>query len=338
MSKVLSEMGDARGRKMCLHPLAGESCSGGAIKAHTVPRASLRKIAREGHVYSISGDLPTLGKTGGNLSTRLVGLSKASIFTGFCAYHDHGTFQPFEAGVYESMEQASFLLGYRALCLELFNKLGVDSLDKTGRELDKGRELSFQLLFQAFHAAHHNSVKIAIRDMQEEKKGQDHALMHSDYSQAEYLLFELRRAPDIMCSGGLTPQYDFGGNQLQDLADPAPAESLAFSAIAKGDGGWLLFSWFGAKKAPRAFTRSLLGLGEDSIPHAVVRLIFESFENTYLAPVWWEALEERQRSDLLARLQRAVDLREERLQDCLKDDGIKAVKWQITGTHSNVGL
>src|SRR5689334_10413903 len=133
LNEVLGEVRDAQVQKMCLHPLASkETCSGEAIKAHTVPRSSLRKIARDGHVYRISGDLPTLIKTQGKLSPRLIGINKASIFTGFCAHHDHTTFQPFEDGSYKSIAQASFLLGYRALCLELFNKLGAASLEKIG--------------------------------------------------------------------------------------------------------------------------------------------------------------------------------------------------------------
>src|SRR5918992_4068383 len=231
LSKILSEIHKAQGRRMCLHPVTEGACKDTVVKAHTVPLASLRRIAQNGHVYHVSGDFSTLTKTDGRLAPELIGIKKASTFTGFCSYHDHMLFRPFETGRYESLEQASFLLGYRALCLEVFKKLGVKSLDPIFRQLDRGRDLVSQMFWQKSQALYEKSTEAAIRDLREEKARYDQALVNMDYSDARYLLFELANSPEVMCSTGHDPEFDFAGKQLQDLSDPAPVEMVSFSAL-----------------------------------------------------------------------------------------------------------
>ena len=338
VSDVLTTVRNAQERRACLHPAASsETCKGAIIKAHTVPRASLQKIARTGHVYQIVGDLPTLMKTKGLLVPKLVGINKASTFTGFCGHHDHTTFEPFEAGTYTSLEQASFLLAYRALCLELFNKAGVASLEEFSRQLDRGHGSFDQLAIQLFERAHHNANAVGLRDLQEEKRTYDDALGKSDFSGVNYLLFQLDNPPGIMCSGGHFPQFDFEGSKLQDLGDPAmKADALTFSALAEKEGGWLLFSWYGNGNSSEAFTRSLLRLEKSALPDAILRFIFETNSNTYISPAWWESLTEEQRTYMVSRLQKASDLFDERGPDYLRDDGFRAAPWAIKEACTNV--
>ena len=52
--------------KYCSHPVRSE-CEGQIVKAHTVPKSgSLRRIAKEGHVYQFRADLPLLKQTQGS--------------------------------------------------------------------------------------------------------------------------------------------------------------------------------------------------------------------------------------------------------------------------------
>ncbi|MEP7012022.1 MAG: SEC-C domain-containing protein [Acidobacteriota bacterium] len=332
--QILSAVRASHSRKECLHPLASlESCSGEAIKAHTISRSSLQRIARAGHVCQICGDLPTLGKHEGRFVPKLVGINKASVFSGFCAAHDQSIFRPVEANTFESLEQASFLLGYRSLCLELSKKRAASGLYPVERDLDKGRDTLFQYEHQAHQASRHAGIELALRDLEDEKVRQDEALIHCNYQRAKYLLFELQGVPEIMCSTVHFPAFDFAGNQLQDLMDPKPSDILSFSALANGGSGWLLFSWFGEANAAKELIRSLVELGEAAIPHAIVRFIFENSENTYMSPSWWEAIGASRRNQLVERHQKSVKV--EQLPDYLKDDGLRVVDWKLVRTVTN---
>ncbi|GAA5531291.1 SEC-C metal-binding domain-containing protein [Herpetosiphon gulosus] len=114
----------AQAQKYCLHPRAsvGE-CEGGIINAHTVQKnGGLSKIAENGHVYALDTDFLNLRKTNGRLQMKLMGIRVASTFTGFCGKHDQQIFASFEQGGFIASDRHAFLLGYRALCEEIFAK------------------------------------------------------------------------------------------------------------------------------------------------------------------------------------------------------------------------
>ncbi|MCH8967318.1 MAG: SEC-C domain-containing protein [Planctomycetes bacterium] len=55
---VLKRFRALQTRSRCYHPEAsGDRCSQGAVNAHTVPRAMLERIARDGHVYAFPRSL-----------------------------------------------------------------------------------------------------------------------------------------------------------------------------------------------------------------------------------------------------------------------------------------
>jgi len=85
---------EALDHKYCSCPPSEKgNCSGGIIRAHTIAKSDcLKRIASDGHVYSIIPDLTTLMKYNGKLTPRLVGINKASTMTGFCAIHDRDLF------------------------------------------------------------------------------------------------------------------------------------------------------------------------------------------------------------------------------------------------------
>jgi hypothetical protein len=96
--EVAKEHRELFSTKHCLAPDPMKvNCSGSIIRAHTVPKSgSLRQIARDGHVYSFIPSLENLIKYQGRLHPELVGINKASTFTGFCSEHDNTIFSKVE--------------------------------------------------------------------------------------------------------------------------------------------------------------------------------------------------------------------------------------------------
>jgi hypothetical protein len=75
-------------------------CDQTAIRSHSQQKeGQLRAIARAGKVYAIESSMARALGVGGMeapLSLNLVGISKASVFAGFCAEHDRQLFEPIE--------------------------------------------------------------------------------------------------------------------------------------------------------------------------------------------------------------------------------------------------
>ena len=63
--------------KDCLAPPAMKSeCADEIVRAHTIPKSeSLRRISRDGHVYSFVADPENIRKHGGKLKPQLLGIN-----------------------------------------------------------------------------------------------------------------------------------------------------------------------------------------------------------------------------------------------------------------------
>jgi hypothetical protein len=177
------------GKKYCLHPNAGEECKGDIIKAHTIQRSGgLTRIARQGHVYTLDPGDAELVKTG-MLSPRLIGVNNASTFTGFCNFHDTKTFEPVEKRPFEGNEQQVFLLGYRALCRELFMKRGMVEQLASIKNFDRGADIIKQIWWQNFVSTFERGEQSSLRHLERYKLSlYDPCLISDNYSEVYYYI------------------------------------------------------------------------------------------------------------------------------------------------------
>lgn len=103
--------------KYCLvKDVINSKCSTKKCRCHTISKkASLDKIAVEGHVYAVSPNDDDFYER--------IGVNKATIFYGFCKSHDTELFSPVE-NTAEALETENqfFVLSYRSLCMRLYKK------------------------------------------------------------------------------------------------------------------------------------------------------------------------------------------------------------------------
>ena len=151
--------------KTCLAPESWlNECQDRISRAHTVPKSgSLKRIARDGHVYSFVPSLENLRKNQGTLAPELLGIQKASTFTGFCAWHDRSIFAPLEQQKFYGTPEQCFLLGYRALAREFYTKRAATRLQGLHRDMDKGKALAEQVQIQA--RAQPLNIALDVRDL-----------------------------------------------------------------------------------------------------------------------------------------------------------------------------
>lgn len=321
----------------CLHPDAGpETCSDRLIKGHTIQRnGALSRIARKGHVFSIlrHGKLFDEGKFDLTSEPHKVGIRDASTFTGFCSRHDDELFAPIEKYPFTGTVTQIALLGYRALCYELFMKNWFLQALDLRRDQDKGQSPHFQQLNQ--EAIYHLDMGAdsSIRELEELKALYEEVIFGSSPSHLDYYVVFLDKSPEVQCCGITIATHDFRGRRIYQIRrHAAPASWLAFSLIPAETSGAAVFSWPARHSKSEVIMKTLDELTDSALPHAIIRFAFEFFENTYFSPEWWEDLDERVQFLLKERQLRDVigpwaEQEFPRPDWCLLDDGIRAVQW-----------
>jgi hypothetical protein len=92
-----------------------------------------------------------------------------------------------------------------------------------------------------------------------------------------------------------------------------------------------VFTWLADNSASEAFVDTVKSQSDADLPHALVRYMFEGFENLCIAPTWWDGLSGEVREGLVTRLNNATHIGEELNVRGLLDDGVRAVTWQVVG-------
>lgn len=327
-------------RPRCLHPSAPAECKGGIVRAHTVRRrGDLTTIARDGHVYHGNADLKVLRQTGGRIQAQLIGIKKASTFLGFCGFHDVHTFAPLETEPFAATERQCFLLAYRALAREHYMKAAhIDSIPLY-REFDPGLSSPQQALIQGAVQAMLAASKESLSNLIYHKRLYDADLLASAYSAMRFLVLHLDRAPSIVAGGMTQPKYDFEGRLLQDMGVLGVDrwDLISFSLIATEAGGAGVFSWReNSDSCCQALIDSFLQIPYDRQADALLRFIFENFENAYISPDWWERLPSAIRFSLEERMSHGASPLYPTEPSCLLDDGVRAADWRVVRTTAKL--
>jgi hypothetical protein len=104
--------------KVCLAESMG-NCSGKIVRAHSLQKAAFKPSSKRGHVYLFD---PFRTKSY-EPEPQLIGINEATVFTGFCDYHDCQLFAPIETQPFNHEPKQIFLHYYRALCQAYYNRV-----------------------------------------------------------------------------------------------------------------------------------------------------------------------------------------------------------------------
>ena len=326
---------NAISKKMCLAPDTWrQECANTISQSHTVPKSgSLRRIARDGHVYSLVPRLDSLRKPDGKFGPQLVGINRASTFSGFCSKHDNNIFQKIENGRFKVTQENCFLLGYRALAREIYTKAAASSAEMSDvrHNIDSGRSLTDQRIIQRLTRDTEVGLLAGLKDLERCKQRYDEILTTKVFDSVRGYVIEFVNAPPVMCSFGLTPDQDFDGLQLQDLSDLSRVSDLLFvTSFHGGDRGIVAFSWLAENDSTCGpLIESLKSISDKYLTAALMRFFFTYCENFHVGPEWWEGLSEKTRGKLVSRFWMSVDMTQG--VPPIVDDGVPFLPWKVTG-------
>nr|WP_314435150.1 SEC-C metal-binding domain-containing protein [uncultured Brevundimonas sp.] len=279
----------------CFHPDAGKSCSGAIIKSHTVQKSGpLRAIARDGHVYGIKESGDNIVANDGFLEPKLVGISKASVFPGFCKIHDNDLFAPIEGADIPFNEANAHLFGYRAISNELFYKMQSVATNKIIKEMDAGRSLYTQRLIQQMASDFDYNNDPAVEELQITKSELVEMFRTKVFDQLDGLVIQFDTLLPFAFTCAVAPFYDLDMVDLQSHDDKFLDYVTVSTYVVRGKTN-VAMVWNKSKKIEK-FITSLKSRPLKDVASVILRFALEKTENLFLNPDWFEGLSESERS------------------------------------------
>ena len=265
-----------------------------------------------------------------------IGINKATTFSGFCSTHDTELFSPLESAAFKFEWRQIALLGYRAVCRELYQKdaeiAAADAMrnymainpDTIGfHEKDQGHKI-MQL------------ARINARTNLTNAKNLYSAML-SDDRKLRYYAVNFSDAPVYLNSVAFLPEWYFNGRRLQDLSHIKEYKPICFSAWAADGFAAAVFCWHeSADDICVPFVDSLRESKADRLANRILSRAFEVSENVVFRGDWWESISEPDRQRIVDRTLsggRNVD----RKRDSLADDGLMALQSVVVTEYVHYG-
>ncbi len=307
LHETLARMQKAYSAAYCLHPAAPNGCKGRIIRAHSVQRSgALTHLAARGLVYTLQREpSPELMSQPFPIQPRLISVSKASTFTGFCSVHDAELFRPIETQPLLETPEHAFLLHYRAVCREFFSaSCALASIAPLKERVSRWQDASKQQHVDSFLSQWRQIVSQNVRRLTAKKEQLDIMFQRDDYSNLGCIFITFASVPEIVCSGCFAPEHDMSGKCVQLLDERAERgesfDTIALSVLPTGVGtGAAVLTWLNSLAVSGQFASSLAENKTLDVPNAIVRLIFEYIENAFFAPLWWDNLPSASRRRLI---------------------------------------
>ncbi len=310
----------------CLHPDAPAQCSGDTIKAHSVSKSLLKKIADENScVYHLSA---TPSSPTDRIHIQKRSISTTSTFRGFCSSHDNQLFLPVENNGLELTRRHTFLLAYRAISNTIYRRqrireLKQDSVIVTDQGLDK-----------AGHIWHDPLTFLPSDIIEDTHAKMQRAIQTNNYNRTCFFAIEFDIVPEILCCTTLGIPAAINGKPLQSKHFGIITLSVLPLNISKGVA---IFAWYNNSIVNEKFIASLADLSKCSIPDTLVKFLFHHAKDIYFKPIWWDSLPHNAQKSLQERL--FHNFRGH--QNCPPDskfDGNHYVNWKVTCIKTNLKL
>ncbi len=284
---IIDKTSDSSRYHTCLHPEAAPNVCGRISSAHTLQRSRVLR-AIESPDHHILTFYPMRFENN-ELKVHRKGLRKAATFDAFCNKHDSSTFAPLESKPFSGSKEQIFLIGYRAVCWELYQKIrALRSYPTTRKFIDRGTPPDLQKFIQKSIAVQNAGFKKGCEEVKKVKTAMDEAYLRKDYSGYDTFRIKIKGPLDIAATGGITPNRTLSGVQLQTLHDiGADIEWLSFGVDIETGGAIIVFLWEANTEAPRRYIEEIQGLSDEELECFIPQYFFAHCENTYFSESWW---------------------------------------------------
>lgn len=332
ISQLLEIENRARAHGECLHFDAGEKCTN-IIHAHSIQKNStLSAICDESnHVLMRYSDAARIRKANGNIPFRKIGIKEASVFRGFCGYHDNQLFEPIDNAPFCPDPLLATLVAYRSICKEICSKKYMINVGEQYAELHRSNNAMHNLF-----KSHVIGGKIGLAMLNQHKIEFDSMLKTENYQDIRCTMFSMAGKPFFACSSSIFPDFGFSGETIQNRKDSLTCHGLlSCNTVTTTDGWALLFIWHATSDlACIPFINSMKNVFRErkySISNYILHFLFSSFENLAISPVWFNPLNKSEQEALNRILTETADPLNPLNSDYLKKPACEFIDLDITG-------
>ncbi|EZH64724.1 hypothetical protein DH09_19590 [Bacillaceae bacterium JMAK1] len=274
--------------KQCLHPYK-EACSEKIIKSHSIQNNKiLKKIATKGKVFmpSPKDDNPFAVMTE-------YGRKEATIFTGFCGYHDKTVFQPIEDSLFNNSKEHIFLYTYRCFAVEYHKKQEVVNM---GQQLFMKKP---SLLSLSKWENPYGGLQMAINDFGPVKNQFDKALLDKDFDILTSVVWKFNQSAKFAGTGFEAMTKDLQGNNIQDLLNPdILAKHIFVVVFPDGDKTYCIISWLKANDDLfSGYYQQLIHLNEQEQKNYINNVLPMISENITINTEAWDKWEDYKKDE-----------------------------------------
>ncbi|KGX85886.1 YecA family protein [Pontibacillus litoralis] len=274
--------------KQCLHP-DKNACSEKIINAHSIQNNKmLKNIASNGVVYMPcpKADNPFAVMT-------KYGRKEASVFTGFCGYHDNKLFQPIEDNGFNKSAEHIFLYTYRCFAIEFHKK---QEVSKMGQLIYAKRP---SLLKVPSEDNPFGGINMALNDFEPVKRQFDQALLSEDYDIITSVIWEFDQPLNFAATGFEAMSHDLEGNEIQDLSRLDILMKHVFVVVfSEREKSYCIISWL--KENDELFSdfyKQMNVTTEQQKKNYINNLLPMISENIAINPDAWDKWDESKKSE-----------------------------------------
>lgn len=205
--------------KQCLHPNKDE-CDEKIIKAHAIQNNRiLNKISEKGMIVSMDGVQHLVLQT-----AETKGRKVATVFTGFCRYHDKTLFQEIEDKPFTCTSKQLFILTYRTMAWHYHKKQ--EQINATCIQYEKLRKEGFDLAKSDDYIDYLTMLSAGNSDNEIEKRQFDKYLLEENFDVISSVIWEIPYEVSFAVSMMTELEHDIKGNILNDMLGDEPTSKI----------------------------------------------------------------------------------------------------------------
>ena len=257
------------------------------------------------------------GSEGLNRKPSEIGLNKATVFTGFCKYHDQKIFEPIDGYEFEpENKEQEFLFAYKALAKEHHTKLSLFEAYKS--VLNWLRTKNISELKKHSLIKHENEfetkteliphltqivkeLKAASKSLESYQIRLNSNLDAEKYSNIESKILILQNEYPIACSSCITFTKDFEGRKINDLTNlRAMPKYLFLTIFPENFNTYVILSYLRKHKHYFKFIENqILNTNIDLQKKLVSNLLLKHVENFVISPTLWNSLDDEHKEKIV---------------------------------------
>jgi hypothetical protein len=282
--------------KYCSASFDSANCKLPIKGAHTIQRGRvLSSMAKEGHVGTFYRNRNGFD----NLRDIKTGVKKeASIFYGFCEFHDTELFKEIEICEFVASPENCWASSYRAVCHEHYQKNAAkEAVIWQISNVDKGYNLSEQLILQTELAKLKRDIFKGFEDIFAIKVKYEQAKTESNYDLVSSYVILLDEPLCLAVSGTMAPYYNISGVKIQNLGiSDCLFQHFAVSTVTVNGCAAYVISYLKVHSVIESYLSEVFEKGNEFIKSWLAKSIFAYSENCFFNLDWWSCIEDSKKA------------------------------------------